>query len=267
LPQPKILVIGDFMTDVYHIGTASRLSPEAPIPVVNIEQELVFDGGAGNVTMNLAALGADVITFPRGVRPEKHRLIVGDTQLARWDVNDRCERLIAFPPNSKQFTALVIADYNKGSIGEDALQYIRDFQGGVYIDTKDPLKYVFMNPYATFFPNYAEWEAHYDFYRNTPRVVVKWGADGMRYYNRGDLLYTSLGHNVPVRSVNGAGDTAMAAFVYAIEVLNYTFNNSLRFANAAAAIAVTKPYTSTVTRNEIASFLKGRNNRVESLVG
>ncbi|MFD0749986.1 D-glycero-beta-D-manno-heptose-7-phosphate kinase [Mucilaginibacter calamicampi] len=59
--KPTILVIGDLMVDHYIWGQATRLSPEAPVPVVNVKNESTTLGGAGNVTQNLVSLGADVI--------------------------------------------------------------------------------------------------------------------------------------------------------------------------------------------------------------
>ncbi|MDB3883274.1 PfkB family carbohydrate kinase [Candidatus Marinimicrobia bacterium] len=56
----KIMVIGDFMVDHYLFGASDRFSPEAPIPVVNLQEELLVPGGAGNVAMNLNSLGAEV---------------------------------------------------------------------------------------------------------------------------------------------------------------------------------------------------------------
>jgi rfaE bifunctional protein kinase chain/domain len=58
--QPAILVIGDLMIDHYIWGDATRLSPEAPVPIVNVKSESTTLGGAGNVVQNLVALGADV---------------------------------------------------------------------------------------------------------------------------------------------------------------------------------------------------------------
>src|ERR1700748_2921711 len=59
--KPTILVIGDLMIDHYIWGSASRLSPEAPVPIVNVGSESTTLGGAGNVVQNLNALGANVI--------------------------------------------------------------------------------------------------------------------------------------------------------------------------------------------------------------
>src|ERR1700712_138540 len=56
--QPAILVIGDLMIDHYIWGNATRLSPEAPVPIVNVKSESTTLGGAGNVVQNLVALGA-----------------------------------------------------------------------------------------------------------------------------------------------------------------------------------------------------------------
>ncbi|WP_442588302.1 D-glycero-beta-D-manno-heptose-7-phosphate kinase [Pedobacter sp. AW31-3R] len=59
-PQPNILVIGDLMLDHYIFGTATRLSPEAPVPIVNVKKENKIVGGAANVASNLIDLGAKV---------------------------------------------------------------------------------------------------------------------------------------------------------------------------------------------------------------
>ena len=56
----RILVVGDVMLDRFIVGTVSRISPEAPVPVVRYRSEHVRLGGAANVAHNLAALGANV---------------------------------------------------------------------------------------------------------------------------------------------------------------------------------------------------------------
>src|SRR5262249_6817007 len=54
----RIAVIGDVMLDRYYRGTVSRISPEAPVPIVDIEDESEYPGGAANVAYNLVMLGA-----------------------------------------------------------------------------------------------------------------------------------------------------------------------------------------------------------------
>jgi len=65
LGSPNVLVVGDFMLDVYVYGDALRISPEAPVPVLKVRQTEYNCGGAGSVVNDLAALGAK--TFCLGV--------------------------------------------------------------------------------------------------------------------------------------------------------------------------------------------------------
>lgn len=59
----RVAVVGDVMLDRYYRGTASRISPEAPVPVVEIEEETEHPGGAANVAYNLATLGVSADIF------------------------------------------------------------------------------------------------------------------------------------------------------------------------------------------------------------
>lgn len=61
--NPRICVVGDVMVDAYMWGKVRRISPEAPVPVVEIERKEERVGGAGNVVQNLANLGAQVDLF------------------------------------------------------------------------------------------------------------------------------------------------------------------------------------------------------------
>lgn len=59
--QVKILVVGDIMLDKFIWGNVERISPEAPVPVVNVERESIMPGGAANVINNICALGGSAI--------------------------------------------------------------------------------------------------------------------------------------------------------------------------------------------------------------
>ena len=59
-PQQSVLVVGDLMLDQYIRGTVSRISPEAPVCVIEEQSVSYIPGGAGNVAANLASLGANV---------------------------------------------------------------------------------------------------------------------------------------------------------------------------------------------------------------
>src|SRR5271170_3538434 len=59
--QARVLVLGDVMLDRFVYGSVERISPEAPIPVVNVERHSDMPGGAANVARNIAAMGARAI--------------------------------------------------------------------------------------------------------------------------------------------------------------------------------------------------------------
>ncbi|MCJ7630932.1 D-glycero-beta-D-manno-heptose-7-phosphate kinase, partial [Candidatus Bathyarchaeota archaeon] len=80
--EKKILVIGDLMVDNYILGDVSRLSPEAPVPVVDVKEETMKLGGSANVINNIIYLGGKV--FPIGV--------VGKDSKGNWLLNEFVKR-------------------------------------------------------------------------------------------------------------------------------------------------------------------------------
>jgi rfaE bifunctional protein kinase chain/domain len=149
--KPSILVVGDLMIDHYIWGSATRLSPEAPVPIVNVKNESTTLGGAGNVVQNLVALGANVtvagvigddsaavqlieILENEGVKTDtiikdksrlttvKTRVVVGSHQLVRVDreitdplttaaEDDLVNKLSGIIDKTD---ILIFSDYNKG---------------------------------------------------------------------------------------------------------------------------------------------------------
>lgn len=65
LDKIKILVVGDLILDEYLFGEVNRISPEAPVPIVQVKESKLTLGGAGNVVKNLRALGVETILFGR----------------------------------------------------------------------------------------------------------------------------------------------------------------------------------------------------------
>jgi len=152
----RIGVLGDLMLDRYLWGTASRLSPEAAVPVVDFEQQSECLGGAGNVAANITALGAKaeafgvlgsdeagralerclreakigakgVIADSKRVTTVKTRIIARHQQVVRVDRErheplrvDTEERLLRLVFGAlKRLDALVLSDYDKGLIIDD----------------------------------------------------------------------------------------------------------------------------------------------------
>lgn len=147
----RVVVVGDLMLDIYLRGSASRISPEAPVPVVHVAEEWVALGGAGNVASNVVALGAacdmvgcigtdraggqltdaldDLGIGQAGVqrlegRPTtvKTRIMARHQQVARYDIeveDDVDEDVAAILSTTiasliESADALILEDYNKG---------------------------------------------------------------------------------------------------------------------------------------------------------
>ena len=142
----KVLLIGDFMIDHYIIGTSNRISPEAPVPVVTPNKEYSIPGGAGNVAMNLRAMGADVTCLGvvgddiwgerlllllknKGIDINgieiiknypttlKQRIYSNGKQVARLDTEKIIDSIPSFlSKNLQNYHACILSDYNKGVI-------------------------------------------------------------------------------------------------------------------------------------------------------
>lgn len=158
LNQCKVLVIGDLVLDTYTIGKARRISPEAPVAVINVQREENRPGMCGNVVLNLISLGAQVSIVGRlghdfagesirnslrheGVNieglvtqsnyqtPVKNRILADNQQIVRVDyetVSPLPESLenevIALLPNLLDDAKIVaISDYGKGFLTKKVL--------------------------------------------------------------------------------------------------------------------------------------------------
>jgi rfaE bifunctional protein kinase chain/domain len=161
--QQNILIVGDVMIDRYLTGSADRISPEAPVPVVHMSQRENRLGGAANVALNLKALGANpylcsVIGKDDNARlmlkllPEaglstkgitqseerittvKTRIIAHNQHLLRVDAENQhdlseqeAKALLAIVRNlleQKEISAILFQDYNKGVLAEQVIREI-----------------------------------------------------------------------------------------------------------------------------------------------
>ena len=157
----RILVIGDVMLDHYVWGAASRISPEAPVPVVDVTRDSFAAGGAANVALNLASLGGSPLLAGRTGEDEggsllsgiladngveqikgfaggqcrtirKTRIMVRNQQLCRIDREDGVaaygmDEAIAresLLQGLEGANAVILSDYGKGSISEDLISWI-----------------------------------------------------------------------------------------------------------------------------------------------
>ncbi len=158
----KVLVIGDIIMDEYIWGDVSRISPEAPVPVVEVSQETKMLGGAANVINNIAALGGKPVLcgvigddrtgheivakikdlglategiFKDPARPTsiKTRVVANNQQVVRFDRESVREidpgsvgRLLDFiRDTTADLDAIIVADYGKGVISGDLMKGLR----------------------------------------------------------------------------------------------------------------------------------------------
>ncbi|MDX4026552.1 D-glycero-beta-D-manno-heptose-7-phosphate kinase [Aliarcobacter skirrowii] len=149
--KPNILVIGDLMIDHYLWGSCDRISPEAPVQVVNVKKENSVLGGAGNVINNLVSLGSSVevisvigddsvanelktllsnigvafdnLVVEKGRKTsKKSRLMASNQQVLRYDSesvdeiskNSSNKILEILEKNIKNYSAIILSDYKKG---------------------------------------------------------------------------------------------------------------------------------------------------------
>ena len=292
----SILLVGDFMLDHYIIGTSNRISPEAPVPVVIPKEEYSIPGGAGNVAMNLSAMGASVTCLGvvgddiwgkkllsllknNGINIDditimkdhpttlKQRIYSNGKQVARLDT----EQIIDWSPNFLSinlgnYDACVLSDYNKGVIKnanidtnilivdpkkDDFSLYsnaniitpnINELQKATSINIKDDQSIV---------------DACTELIRknNFDYIVAKKGNKGMTIVGQNNFVKHITAHHVDSPDVTGAGDTVIAALSIAY-AKTQDIELSARFANNAAATAVSKSGTATVTINEINNYIE-----------
>jgi len=159
--HPRILVIGDLMIDYYLWGSSERISPEAPVPIVNVNNQSTVLGGAGNVINNLKALGAQVemisvigecdvstelksllsainidihnlIVENGRIGSKKTRIIAAQQQVVRYDqensedISETSQQAIlsSFGKNITAYDCVLLSDYGKGVLTNDLTQQL-----------------------------------------------------------------------------------------------------------------------------------------------
>lgn len=228
LEKYKILLIGDDCVDVYQYGTVDRISPEAPVPVFKFEYEEQKPGMAGNVCKNLEALDCDV-TYLHGSTSVKTRLIDQRSKqhIVRID-NDAESEPVSFETAIPAYDAIVISDYNKGTISYELIEELRqEFPGPIFVDTKKT--------------DLARLEGcivkinsleHSLIKTQCTDLIVTMGKHGARYR---DQVYAA--EPVEVADVCGAGDTFLAALVSEY-LTQHSIEQAIPYAIRAAGITV-----------------------------
>jgi len=255
----KVAIVGDSFLDKYCFGEVDRISPEAPVPVLDIKKTEIRLGGALNVAKNLSSLGIQPVVFtivdknflknfsfevrtPKNcVSLVKTRFVAQNQQLLRVDEPQvyRTQDLERLEYPSSEFDLIAFVDYNKGIVN-----------GGkaTIVDTKKKDLSVFKGSQILKI-NRKEYEEAYNV--NFPQAFITQGKNGINYYENGKFRM-----NVPVISkevidVTGAGDTVMAVLIYCLSVGITNPESMMKLANKAAGIVVSRFGTSVVSLKEL----------------
>jgi D-beta-D-heptose 7-phosphate kinase/D-beta-D-heptose 1-phosphate adenosyltransferase len=226
----KILLIGDNGIDQYQFGTVTRISPEAPVPVLNYTHTVTKPGMAANVRENLERLGCEV-DFVHGVKTcIKTRVIDSKTgqHLVRIDQDIPSRAVKIDYTDINKYNAIIVSDYNKGSVEYETIENLRkNYSGPIFVDTK---KSDLARCEGCFVKiNQVEFEAAKTY---PTELIVTLGRDGVRYQEH--KISTP---QVEAFDVCGAGDTFLSALAYNY-VLSGDILAAIRFATRAASVTI-----------------------------
>jgi len=192
----RVMVVGDLMLDKFVRGKVERISPEAPIPVVQVTDEEAYPGGASNVARNVSAFGArsgicgvlgkdqageelcrllrkdKIATTGLFIEPQfstivKTRVLARQQQVVRVDYekplvlgSDDADRLHAFFKRSiPRYDAVIIEDYGKGTVNQEIFDFVVQVAqnaGKIVTVAPNPNNLIGFHDVTTIKPNRAE---------------------------------------------------------------------------------------------------------------
>ena len=304
-----VLCIGDLMLDEFVYGEVSRISPEAPAPVIAVQRSESNIGGAGNVARNIAALGARcifaglvgedeagtklkaqlvqesliesvLVCDPSRPTTRKVRFVSehfsthmlrADWELAQPASAEIEQRLIdAVLPLLPRADIVLLSDYAKGVLTARVIRNVidaaRKLGKPVIVDPKSA-NFAIYRGATLLTPNRKEFAEATRSRADTVKSIADAAQDAMRLSDCEAMLVTQSEHGmtlvprhgeaihlpahpVKIRDVSGAGDTVAAVLAVTLAA-GADWETALRMANAAAAVAVGKKGTATVTSAEL----------------
>ncbi len=206
--QAKVLVVGDVMLDRYWQGPTGRISPEAPVPVVKVEQIEERPGGAANVALNAVALGVSSTLL--GMSGEDEAAVALENKLVAVGVNCQFSKYVGFPTITKlrvlsrhqqlirldfeedfhevdsqdlcanfaeqvkQHQVVILSDYNKGALNQvgELINLAREAGVPVLVDPKGSAFDKYRG--ATLLtPNFSEFEAVVGKCKSEDEIIAK----------------------------------------------------------------------------------------------
>ena len=249
----KVLVFGDVIVDKYIYGTSTRISPEAPVPVVTFQEEKESLGGAGLVYENLKSLGVDATLLqteqPRSV---KTRIICDGHYITRIDDDKDADSNAVLAnvlrSDFSQYDYVILSDYDKGVLdnAEQIIAHINSQGSKVIVD---PKRYAYNYQGAWLVkPNNSEYtKFEFDEWQGN---IITTDAGHSVSATIDNMEYTIPVEQVEVNDVTGAGDCFLAAFVYAL-TKGYSHKKCLEIAVSASTQSVKHTGTYVLTKQDV----------------
>ena len=235
LSKYKITVIGDLMIDEYWSGQVNRISSEAPVPIIKIDENRYRVGGAGNVAMNLRALGVNarlvscigkdkessiikrllkknkvstIFTFSKNKKIIKKLRILGNNQqILRADFEEDHKNYIVHKNQKiinciKTSDVVIFSDYNKGSLSkiEEFIKLANKYKKIIIVDPKGNDFKKYKNA-TTLTPNLAEFTNIVGEAKNNNQIIKK-GKKLIKELNLTSLIVTKGDKGMTIISKN-----------------------------------------------------------------
>lgn len=256
----KILVIGDSCVDKFVYCRCVRLSPEAPVPVLDIVRTTENFGMAGNVRANIESInGKCEKIFNQNYRDIIKTRYVEDKTNHMFIRIDKSQKVKRIPKHYIEeltgelrgyYDAIVISDYNKGFLLEEDIELISSLGSPTFMDTKKRLgrwashvNYIKINR-----KEYAESLKEINTHNLSNNIIETLGDGGCRY--QGETFPVK---GAEVKDLAGAGDSFLAALV-----INYLESKDIKqaisFANHCATQVVKRKGVTCIQKRDARSF-------------
>ena len=244
----KILVIGETCVDMFVYSDAKRLSPEAPVPVLNPIKSVNNPGMAGNTAANVKALApdsivniisqTDEITKTRYVEDKSNHMFLrvdkGENDITPFKWSMDVDVMLG------KADIVIVSDYNKGFLTTADIKEISKKSKLSIIDSKRRLTNDVIKDFTFVKLNELERNSNPDL--TTDNIITTLGKRGAEYQN---IVFPSPKPQDTI-DVSGAGDTFTSSFIIKFHQLQ-DVGTAIKFANRKAAEVVSKRGVSTPT--------------------
>ena len=237
----RVLVIGEVCTDKFVYCDIKRLSPEAPVPVLNPIKTVKNQGMAGNTIANIKALESSYYTMLLGQLETitKTRYVEKKSNHMFLRVDEGEDKITPFKWSLMVDTMLgesdivIVSDYNKGFLTNGDLKEIARKSKLSILDSKRKLTDDIIKGFTFVKLNESESKSNLDL--TTDNIIVTLGSNGAKYQD----TYLPSPNPQQTIDVSGAGDTFTAAFIVKyFETKDVLF--AINFANRKASEVVSK---------------------------